>query len=742
LQATDNDIDKGRIGLNNYNTHTHFDDVNVVSISPLSSPFDIDTSSWLEGQHKVDIFAVDIVGNQNNVSYLFTIDNTPPRVENSTINKTISQGENATIIVNVWDNVELDKVIVEENQTTNYTMQKVIGNNYTVTIPYPNLGNHSIRYFANDTAGNVNDTVYDWFNVIEAFKPNVVSVKITPSKVFDLSYVKSGNITFNITFDMDMNTSIPLSVTYGNVAPYSNFTVIGNWIGATKEWTGYSVINTTTPNGNYTLNISRGTNLAGKVMDDNTSTQFVIDTTSPIVTSVVMSDPSPTKAGNVTFDISFSENMDTTVPLNVSFGLASPYTQRVVIGNWTNSTLWSGYYVINSATGDGWNTVRIAGGQDLAGNVMVANTSNTFLIDTIAPVVRNATIPNIIYTTQNLTIMVEAFDIGILGKIDKAVIQINNTTSSENYSMSIAYSGLVSERPYGWINKTTYYVIIPNTSLSMGSYSVRFYVNDTANNVNDSVTGSFFVNDTMKSIGGSIAFLCRNDPVWDESTGDLSCNYGIENQTVKWLREQGWKVIVKRYNVWTEADLNSTDLIVCSDQTYACNPAVNSPVWKQHKIYGKGFVEIPTTISATAGYRFGYLSTKSGLLSPRNTNLSIETADMITSGYPISTPIFTSPQTIGGVMDRNLKSNSIDLANPGTYRFASSLFKVDQTGTQGRYIYVGWFYGISYSYTIPFFNRTIYWFYGWTPYNLNSNGKELLIRSLNWAQCGNIVGCA
>lgn len=874
FNVTDSSLSSGRIGLNNYNTHTHFDNISVVSVAPLTDPYDIDTSAWTEGLHPLAIHAIDIVGNQNRSYFEFTIDNSAPRVENSTVNKTILKGENATVVVSVWDNVAVDKVIVEDNQTTNYTMQKV-SNNYTVTIPNPSLGNHSLRYYANDTAGNVNNTVYDWFNVSLVAPSKVLSINITPSKTFDSTdYVKAGNITFNITFDKDMDVSVPLTVTYGKTTPFSNFSVVGGWADV-RVWSGYSLINSATPNGNYTLNISGGKDLVGNLMIENTSTQFVIDTVSPTVVSFAMSDPSPTKAGNVTFNISFSQNMDQTIPLNVSFSLISSYTQHVISGNWTNSTLWSGYYNITPTTGDGLNVVKIAGGQDLAGNIMTANTSNTFLIDTITPVVRNATIPSMIYKTQDLTIMVEAFDTGIFGKIDKALVQINNT-SPQNYSMSIAYSELANEKPYGFINKTTYYVIIPDTSLSVGNYSVRFYVNDTANNVNDSVTGSFVVGSTTNKTGGKIAFLCRDNPVgnnttiiiddsnprfattgaWNtysntcgyngsyhyettinpsdkarwtpaintagdygvyihycvhsarpdaapvtiyhnnqynyttvnqqlnatgqasgdftasgwkylgtyyfttgssqyveintSDTGDtcadavkfesvLTCNYGIENQTIKWLREQGWTVNVKKYNAWTELELNSTDLMVCSDQTYACKPATNSPVYKEHKIYGKGFVEIPTTTSAMAGYTFGYLSKNSGLFTPVSTNVSIVAADPITSGYPISLQIFNSPQLIGAVMDSNLKSGSKDLVSPKTYSLASSLFTVNQSGTNGRYAYVGWFYGISFSFTSPWYS--FYWFYGWTPYNLSSNGKELLIRSLNWAQCGNVIGC-
>jgi hypothetical protein len=899
LNTTDNTYTSGSVSLWSgwtSATHSHFDDVKISDAHIIAEPYDINTTGFPDGLTDIEVFAYDTSGNGNHSSFSFIFDNTPPRVENSTINKTIIQGQNETVMVDVVDesNMTTDKVLVEdykeykkfdfqpangqleENYTNitrtmlynssigygwltspaddrdrgsgsypenltrdfifdsadrtfivdlpngkyivtvllgdmsyahdlmnvyansqlklsgvntsagqikwldffvsvdnsqlnitfndtggnihwtcpgliikfyvkTYEMSHVpnqVGSTYTATIPYPSLGLHSIRYLANDTVGNLNDTVTDSYNVTLAPPPRVISILINPS--VNNTYVKAGNINFTITMNEGMNNSIALTVKIINsttytIPPYPG--LANGWLNSTT-WIGNFTVTGSTGDGNYTMNISGGKDLAGNIMETNTSKWFIINTIQPKVISLIIF-PSVNntyvKANNVTFNITFNENMNITIPLNVTFGLSSPFTQRIVLGNWINSTLWFGNYSINSSTGDGWNTIRIAGGRDLGGNIMTPNISHKFLIDTKTPIVRNEKIPKMIYSTQNLTLMVDAFDLGVYGKLDKAVAEINATN---NYTMSIAYTNYTFENPYGFINITTYYVIINNTSLSPGNHSVRFYVNDTAGNMNSTVTGSFFVNTTIKSTGGKIAFLCRGIPVWDSTASNWTCNYGIENQTIKWLRQQGWNVTVKRYNNWTEAELNSTNLIVCADQDYACNPAVNSLVWNQSKVYGKGFVEIPTALTARAAYRFGYLYTPSGLSTPNTTNVSIATADQITTGYSIIYPIFKSPKTIGGVMDSNLKPNSIDLANPGIIRPYSSLFKVDQSGAQGRYVYVGWFYGVSvYIPASPPYVPSFYWFYGWTPYDLNSNGEQLLIRSLNWAQCGNAMGC-
>ena len=222
IKATDTDLTNGKIGLNNYNTYVHFDNVSVESVSLLQSPYDINTTGWPDGLTYINVSATDLAGNKNQTILEFTFDNTPPRVENSTVNKTIQLGENATITVSVWDDVAVDTVIVEDNQTTNYTMKKIDGN-YTVTIPHPSLGNHSLRYFANDTVGNINDTVYDWFNV--------TSDNIKPISIINSPDVGSWH---NIDFPVDVTDFNNVALAYCEYRVWSyNGT---DWIN-TRVWT-------------------------------------------------------------------------------------------------------------------------------------------------------------------------------------------------------------------------------------------------------------------------------------------------------------------------------------------------------------------------------------------------------------------------------------------------------------------------------------------------------------------------
>jgi len=611
--------------------------------------------------------------------------------------------------------------LVIESFNKSFVMSHLSGNTYSAILLSPDKGFHSIRYVANDSLNNINDTVIDSFEVIaDEIPPVVTSVVINPvTMIGSVPYVKLGSTAFNITFNESMNTSIQ------PIVKYNSSDVSGNWADAT-HWIGYSLVNSTTSNGNYTLAISSARDLAGNLMIENTSTWFVIDSIPSKVASVALA-PSVNntyvKAGNISFTINFDKPMDQSVPLNVTFGQFSPYLQNVVSGGWWNSTSWIGYYYIKNSTlpGDGGYRLRIADGKDFIGNTMSVNTSFVFYVDTQTPVVRNPQAPAISYL-QDQTIKVQAYDLG--SGISSAVVQVG----SINYTMQSAYNdwlitGYLTFAPIG-----NYYAIIPKASLiPNATNSYKFFVTDVSGNVNDSVTGSFYVNGTYTRTGGTIAYLCRNDPV--AGTGGLqTCNYGIESQAIDWLRNNGWKVDVNKCSTWTATELEKRSLIVCSDQYYACIPT--SEVTSAYNS-GIGFVEISDLYGAAAGYGFNYVYNQYGSMKNGETDIFITAADSITAGYIGNATIYSaSDKGIGNIRNEDLGSSVVNVADIGnTYSgYESSLFKVENSSAHGRYAWVGWFYS--------FYSSR------WTPQDLNALGQELLKKTLNWAQCGNAMGCA
>ena len=116
--------------------------------------------------------------------------------------------------------------------------------------------------------------------------------------------------------------------------------------------------------------------------------------TSPTTESVTLAPPSPVKAETVEFEIAFSEQMNTAAP-TVTIGMDAPYTGYTIVpktgAGYTNGyldsdpTKWYGAYTFTDAMGDGTYHISISGAENWLGNGMVPDTSETFVLDTVAP---------------------------------------------------------------------------------------------------------------------------------------------------------------------------------------------------------------------------------------------------------------------------------------------------------------------------------------------------------------------
>ena len=113
------------------------------------------------------------------------------------------------------------------------------------------------------------------------------------------------------------------------------------------------------------------------------------------VETVTLTPPSPVKAETVECEVTFSEQMNTSVAPTVTIGINSPYTDHTIAPttgvSYTNgyldsdTTKWYGTYTFTDTMGDGTYRISIAGAEDLAANQMVTDTSETFVLDTVPP---------------------------------------------------------------------------------------------------------------------------------------------------------------------------------------------------------------------------------------------------------------------------------------------------------------------------------------------------------------------
>ena len=150
------------------------------------------------------------------------VDTNPPVVENSTTSDIMS-GEDETVTVDAYDPNGIDTVILRLDSTTDYEMSFVSGNTYTVTIPSGDLtgGQHSIRYYVNDTAGNMNSSVTDTFEVIVDDTPPTITITSPENTSYstdsvDLNYTvndSSGVDWVGYSLDGGANTSTSDKIT-------------------------------------------------------------------------------------------------------------------------------------------------------------------------------------------------------------------------------------------------------------------------------------------------------------------------------------------------------------------------------------------------------------------------------------------------------------------------------------------------------------------------------------------------
>ena len=117
---------------------------------------------------------------------------------------------------------------------------------------------------------------------------------------------------------------------------------------------------------------------------------------SPVVESVTLTPSSPVTAETVELDVTFYERMNTFVAPAAGFGMDDPYTDYTFTpktgSSYTNGyldsdpTKWCGLFTFTDTMPNGTYTISIAGAEGWFGNRVVTDTSETFVLDTVAPI--------------------------------------------------------------------------------------------------------------------------------------------------------------------------------------------------------------------------------------------------------------------------------------------------------------------------------------------------------------------
>ena len=364
------------------------------------------TTGTGDGNYTVNITAAkDLVGNtmDQDITNTFILDTTNPAV---TINSPASDTNLTSKVITI------NLTVTEVN--LNYTNISIVYTNGTVANSTTNstTGEYLINLSVSaDGTYNITATSYDLVGrSASALNTNITIDSTAPTVTLTLSDpspTKIGNVTFTLDFSEAMKQTVNATVQLINHTIIYNVTAIG-WTNSTR-WTGWYNFTTSDAEGNYTVNLTAAKDLEGNTMSQDTSNILIFDRTAPTVT-LTLSDPTPTKAGNVTFTLDFSEAMDQTVNATVKVKNTSTYNVTAI--GWTNSTRWRGNYVFTTGTGDGNYTVNITAAKDLAGNTMTQNIANTFLLDTASPYEVNLTLnATVVRVNESINVSCAASDV-------------------------------------------------------------------------------------------------------------------------------------------------------------------------------------------------------------------------------------------------------------------------------------------------------------------------------------------
>ena len=135
--------------------------------------------------------------------------------------------------------------------------------------------------------------------------------------------------------------------------------------------------------------------VTGNQYTDDVSVLMNHLSTPTTVESVTLTPPSPVKVETVEFEVTFSEEMNTSVVPTVTIGIDVPYNDYTIAPktgtDYTNgylnadTTKWYGTCAFTDTMHNGTYHISISGAEGSSGNQMQPDTSETFVLDTVAP---------------------------------------------------------------------------------------------------------------------------------------------------------------------------------------------------------------------------------------------------------------------------------------------------------------------------------------------------------------------
>jgi hypothetical protein len=449
----------------------------------------------IEGSHVVTVLANDSSGNYNRTEQItFILDNTVPKVNitNPSSGSSFSiysstQRFNASIFeLNYAQSVLFS---FDNSSGTSFNLSGSNSSGYwfvDYNVSTLSNGSHIVTVLANDSAGNYNRTQSITFNVnvtpfIEVDSTSPTVSWITPTNVSNytlLSYNQTFNVSIfesdiaNVLFSFDNSSGTSFNITAENKSGY--------WSSS------YNVSNLI--EGIHTVTVLA--NDSSGNLNNTEQITFILDNTAPKVNITSPSSGaaftiySSTQRFNASiFELNFVQSV--LFSFDNSSGTAFNLTASNSSGYWfvdyNVSTLSNGSHIVTVLANDSSGNYNST--QTISFNV---NVTPFVDVDTTSPTVSWITPTNDSYYSINS--FNQTFNSSVLeANVDSVLFSFDNATGNSFNITATNKSGYWS---------TDYNV----SSLIEGFHSVTIVVNDTSNNINNSVSIFFTTDYTMPSV--------------------------------------------------------------------------------------------------------------------------------------------------------------------------------------------------------------------------------------------------
>ncbi len=550
-----------------------------------NSPFYINYLNLQDGLYFYNSSANDTAGNTKNLGTRnITIDTTPPSItiltESPLDPTTYFQNNIYQFNATITDLTQIQSVKLEFNGT-NYTAANPAGNTYNVSISNLPAGVFNYRWFANDSAGNTNNSETGPYTINKAQSQLNLTLNNTEGNI---TIIASTSIILNGTLIRgDSPTILKLyknsTLINEGLSPLynlTNFTIQGlynitiiytssqnytensktYYVNVTSQPDITSPYFTATP-ANTTINYTQGFQVNFEASDNiaidsfsiNWTTNFEINKTGSLKNTTKLS------AGAYLINVSIndtSDNKNSTIyqvivnkiPSQVNTFLNHSRLNITILQNtaiYLNSTLITGEGIIKLYK----NNSLINQGQSQLSNLTNFTTIGTFNITTIYE------------ETQNYSSNFEAFYIKVTQTLDNispyfTAIPADTTTSYPNnfgVDFDASDNNAVDNFRINWtdtfqINQSGF---LNNTkNLGTGFYLINITINDTSNNLNSTIysvnitQNNTYVISISLSPASSVIYPTQTTTAGNSCPQELSCtlfrnNISITNPEIKTL---------------------------------------------------------------------------------------------------------------------------------------------------------------------------------------------------------------